>query len=69
MGTAFPELKKMKQLIENVIKEEEASFLRTLDQGLILLDKLLKRPKAKKFPVKKHSNFMIHMAFLLTYHL
>jgi hypothetical protein len=31
-----------KKIIENVIKEEELSFLRTLDQGLILLDELVK---------------------------
>ena len=42
MGKAFPELKSQKQLIENVIKEEEASFLRTLDQGLILLNGIVK---------------------------
>lgn len=45
MGTAFPELKAQKQLIKNVIKEEEASFLRTLDQGLILLNRVVDETK------------------------
>ena len=48
MGTAFPELKSQKQLIENVIKEEETSFLRTLDQGLILLDEIISSAKEKE---------------------
>ena len=41
MGEAFPEIKSQKNLVENVIKEEEQSFLRTLDQGLILLNDLM----------------------------
>jgi alanyl-tRNA synthetase len=53
MGTAFPELKTQKQLIGNVIKEEEASFLRTLDQGLILLDKIIESEKDNKISGRK----------------
>ena len=47
MGDAFPELKKEKNLITNVIKEEEASFLRTLDQGLVLLDSVIEKAESK----------------------
>ena len=47
MGGAFPELKKEKNLITNVIKEEEASFLRTLDQGLVLLDSVIEKAESK----------------------
>ncbi|WP_406684627.1 alanine--tRNA ligase [Seonamhaeicola sp. MEBiC1930] len=47
MGKAFPELKSQKQLIQNVIKEEENSFLRTLDQGLILLNRIVDDTKSK----------------------
>ena len=45
MGEAFPELKAQKQLIENVIKEEEQSFSRTLDQGLVLLNRIVDETK------------------------
>lgn len=41
MGDAFPELIAQKNLITNVIREEEASFLRALDKGLILLDNVI----------------------------
>ena len=47
MGEAFPELKNQKRLIENVIKEEEHSFLRTLDQGLLLLETVIRNAKSK----------------------
>lgn len=53
MGAAFPELKAQKQLIENVINEEETSFLRTLDQGLILLDKIIGNAKEKEVSGQK----------------
>ena len=45
MSQTFPELKTQKQLIQNVIKEEESSFLKTLDQGLILLERLINTVK------------------------
>ena len=41
MGDAFPEIRKQHTLVHNVIKEEEHSFLRTLDQGLLLLDRVI----------------------------
>ena len=53
MGKAFPELKAQKQLIENVIKEEEASFLRTLDQGLTILDRIVETAKGKEISGSK----------------
>ncbi len=47
MGAAFPELIKEQQLAYNVIKEEEHSFLKTLDQGLLLLETILGQTKGK----------------------
>ena len=40
MGDAFPEMKAQEQLAHNVIKEEEHSFLKTLEQGLLLLENM-----------------------------
>ncbi|MBG47324.1 MAG: alanine--tRNA ligase [Pseudozobellia sp.] len=53
MGDAFPELKEQKQLIENVIKEEEHSFLNTLEQGLVLLDQVIAGTKGNEVDGRK----------------
>ena len=41
MGEAYPELVKQEKQITPVIKSEEEAFLRTLDKGISLLDKLM----------------------------
>ena len=46
MGDAYPELKEQKVLIGKVIKEEEDAFLRTLETGIKLLDKVMADAKA-----------------------
>jgi alanyl-tRNA synthetase len=48
MGDAFPELKGQQDLIRNVIKEEEQSFLKTLSQGLVMLEQLMKSNTKKQ---------------------
>tara|TARA_B100001059_G_scaffold36370_1_gene29447 strand:- start:372 stop:2987 length:2616 start_codon:yes stop_codon:yes gene_type:complete len=53
MGKVFPELIKEQQLALNVIREEENSFLKTLEQGLILLESILKNSKNKKIEGNK----------------
>ena len=45
MGKAYPELIAQKSLIEKVTKEEEESFLRTLETGIRLLDKVIDEAK------------------------
>ena len=46
MGEAYPELNAQKELIGKVIKEEEEAFLRTLETGIRLLDKVMADTKA-----------------------
>ena len=46
MGEAYPEIKSQSTLIKNVIKEEEDSFLRTLETGIKMLDKVIADTKA-----------------------
>ena len=41
MGNSYPELEAQKVLIARVMKEEEDSFLRTLETGIRLLDKVM----------------------------
>ena len=53
MGDAFPELITEKNLITNVIREEEQSFLRTLDQGLVLLENVIETADSKEISGKK----------------
>ena len=47
MGEAYPELPQQRELIMRVIKEEEDAFLRTLDNGIRLLDNAIATAKAQ----------------------
>ncbi len=47
MGDFFPEIRSQQSLVTNVIKEEETSFLRTLEQGLQLLENVIAETKDK----------------------
>jgi alanyl-tRNA synthetase len=53
MGEFFPEIKSQQNLVTNVIREEEASFLRTLDQGLQLLENVIGETKGNEIPGAK----------------
>ncbi len=46
MGEAYPELPKQRELIMRVIKEEEDAFLRTLENGIRLLDNAIAQARA-----------------------
>ena len=56
MGEAYPELKAQQQLITRVIKEEEDSFLRTLDRGINLLNGAMDELKAHQQTVLSGSD-------------
>ena len=43
MGDAYPELSRQQTLIENVIREEEEAFLRTLAKGIGLINTIMER--------------------------
>ena len=71
MGTVFPELKVQQNLIQNVIKEEEQSFLKTLAQGLVLLHQLISSNKgnelsgAKAFELYDTFGFPVDLTALI----
>ncbi|MGS2739005.1 alanine--tRNA ligase [Sinomicrobium sp. M5D2P17] len=71
MHQAFPEIKSQKNLVVNVIKEEEQSFLKTLDQGLVLLETIISASKdnhvsgAKAFELYDTYGFPIDLTALI----
>ena len=50
-GCFFPEIVKQEKLVTEVIKEEENSFLKTIEHGLVRLDHIIKDTisKTKKY--------------------
>jgi len=71
MGDAYPELKEQKQLIENVIREEEVSFLKTLEEGLSRLEQIIRETSgntvdgAKAFELYDTFGFPIDLTSLI----
>ncbi len=61
MGEAYPELPKQRDLIMKVIKEEEDAFLRTLENGIRLLDQAIEATKAKgKTEISGNEAFVLY---------
>ncbi len=64
MGQAYPELISQQSLIEKVTKEEEESFLRTLETGIRLLDKVMEdAKKANKTEIAGKDAFTLYDTF------
>lgn len=49
MGQHYPELVAQQDIVEKVIREEENAFLRTLDKGIKLLDRIIAKTKEEDF--------------------
>ena len=61
MGETFPELIAQQGLIENVMREEEESFLRTLETGIRLLDDVMAKTKQNnKTEISGHDAFVLY---------
>ena len=64
MGGAFPELEAQQELIQRVIREEEQSFLSTLETGMGLLDRLaVKAKEAKRDTLNGKDAFILYDTF------
>jgi len=61
MGDAYPEIREQKKLIEKVIREEENSFLKTLANGIRMLDdQISDAKKEKKNSIDGKSAFILY---------
>ena len=64
MGDAYPELIAGRELISKVMKEEEESFLRTLETGIRLLDKQMAETRAQgKTVLDGHDAFVLYATY------
>ena len=64
MGDSFPELQAQQELIQKVIREEEQSFLSTLETGMRLLDELVeKASKEKRSEISGKQAFSLYDTF------
>ncbi len=64
MGDSFPELQAQQELIQKVIREEEQSFLSTLETGMRLLDELVeKASKEKRREISGKQAFSLYDTF------
>ncbi|MDR1562193.1 MAG: alanine--tRNA ligase [Dysgonamonadaceae bacterium] len=60
MGDAYPELEKQKILIEKVVNEEENAFLRTLENGIKLLDRKINEAIDSKTNISGTDAFILY---------